>query len=350
MREALYTVLLWRGHFPVNLGKAKMYLPLHSALLFTVGVIAAEHYSLVPSFILFGISWLLLSMSGNLSGDPSPWKKPFTFYQLTKAVALGKMDPTRIAPYQNREAIETHKTQVEELEKQLAEAAKREEKANAIGNADAELTAMNATEEVNLATKKETKGLTINPLEPYLFPLQQQLQQVCGVLRISRSFITWQEPLVAYWLCIACLLGGIVFLFVPWGFLMRWSIRVIIWTILGPWMALVDIFYIRRLQSEKEAKEAEAAYAKRKLRDLRNTAESRQIKREEMAKLKHMKRYMFGQYLVELPAWKESRYVDVPLMASSATPFVADEASKRSINITDKKFGQHIFGSIIPER
>lgn len=249
----------------------------------------AEYHNLLPSFILFGISWLLFATSGHLSNDPSPWRNPIPFFQLSKALFFGHLDPVTIEPYQNKDEIEKHEAQKEEFKKQLKKEAKKKAAVESLDKMDAELAAMNKAEDVEMATKKEGMGISLNPLEPILFPLQQNLYKVCIYLRVTRSLITWQEPLYAFWICLSCLVVGTVFMIVPWGFLTRWTIRALVWLFLGPWMKLVDIFYVKRIQSDKEYKEAEAAQLRRKLKKLRGTATSRQTKREEMTKVSMQK-------------------------------------------------------------
>eukprot|EP00545_Synedropsis_sp_CCMP1620_P013185 CAMPEP_0119011176 /NCGR_PEP_ID=MMETSP1176-20130426/5499_1 /TAXON_ID=265551 /ORGANISM="Synedropsis recta cf, Strain CCMP1620" /LENGTH=1142 /DNA_ID=CAMNT_0006963953 /DNA_START=65 /DNA_END=3493 /DNA_ORIENTATION=+ len=370
LRAAVFTVLLWRGHFPIRMRvprcfplspmedrrfvdrfteEVTMFLPLHSLSAFIFGVVLAEHYNLLPSFILFTISWLMFATSGYLSHNPSPWQKPISFPELFSALAFGQTDVHTIQPYQNKDAIEKHDAWKKEERKKLGEEAEKKVALGSLAKGEGEVAAMNDVAEVEMATKNEGLGISFNPLEPILFPLQQNLHKLCIGSRITRSLITWQEPLYAFWIATACLIVGIVFLVVPWAFLMRWTIRVVIWLLLGPWMKLVDIYYVKRTQSDKDIQEAEMAQLRRKMKELRESATTRQTKREDLTKLKYLKRYMFGHYLLELPRFKESRYVDVPLMASHASPFVANTAGD-GLKITSRKYGQQITGSIIPER
>ena len=105
MKSAVFTVLLWRGHFPltlhvptlsprpVNLEQPSrsllrrlfkpvtLKLPLHSIVAFLVGTLLAEDYNLFPSFLLFGIAWVLLGTMGYQNSHPSPWRKKRTYLE-----------------------------------------------------------------------------------------------------------------------------------------------------------------------------------------------------------------------------------------------------------------------------
>lgn len=130
------------------------------------------------------------------------------------------------------------------------------------------------------------------------------------------------------------------------GFILRWIFRVCVWVLLGPWMKLVDWFYMQKPRTtEEEQKEVEARL-KSRYKELLAVAAQRQTVREEKTKLKDMKRYMFGKYLAVIPRFKQSRYVDCPLPASHASPFVA--TTSYSYDIVCRKYGQFLSGDMIP--
>lgn len=113
-------------------------------------------------------------------------------------------------------------------------------------------------------------------------------------------------------------------------------------------MKLVDWLYIKKPRTtEEEQKEVEARL-RSKYKELWTTAVERQAVKEEKTKLKDMKRYMFGKYLAVIPRFKQSRYVDYPLSASHASPFVANTSD--SYDIVCRKYGQFLSGDMIPIR
>lgn len=127
---------------------------------------------------------------------------------------------------------------------------------------------------------------------------------------------------------------------------MRWALRIVVWTVLGPWMKLVDIHYMKKTQSTEEAQEAAEARMKAKYESLVASATHAQTRREELVKLKAMKEYMFGQYLAVVPRFKQQRYLDYALSPSYASPHLAGE----SCDVAVRKYGQHLTGDMIPRR
>merc|ERR1711972_40297 len=96
--------------------------------------------------------------------------------------------------------------------------------------------------ETDITTK--TGGISFDPLKGLLFPVQLGLDTVVRYIRYANFIISWEESYIAFWITTACLLSSFVFLFVPWGFIIQWLARIIVWGVFGPWMKLVDIFYV----------------------------------------------------------------------------------------------------------
>lgn len=111
-------------------------------------------------------------------------------------------------------------------------------------------------------------------------------------------------------------------------------------------MKLVDIHYMKKTQSAEEAQEAAEARMKAKYETLLASAMHTQTRKEELTKLKDMKRYMFGKYLAVVPRFKEQRYLDFALAPSYASPTVSAD----SYEVTCRKYGQHLSGDMIPKR
>jgi hypothetical protein len=112
-------------------------------------------------------------------------------------------------------------------------------------------------------------------------------------------------------------------------------------------MKLVDIYYIKKTQSTEEAQKAAEARMKAKYEALLATAMHTQTRKEELTKLKDMKKYMFGEYLAVIPRFKQQRYLDYPLAPSYASPsYMAGE----TFNVTCRKYGQYLTGDMIPRR
>jgi len=138
---------------------------------------------------------------------------------------------------------------------------------------------------------------------------------------------------------------------------MKWSARVCVWTLFGPWMKLVDIYYVSKIKplSEEELQQKqERERQARKLQSLSLVAGAR-VKREDKEKLKAMKKYMFGKYITRVPVLKEDRYRDLPLPESTATPFRPEPVPMAELAMSDAGYkkirlpGQHLVGSMIPK-
>merc|ERR1712032_1199970 len=115
-------------------------------------------------------------------------------------------------------------------------------------------------------------------------------------------------------------------------------------------MKLIDL-YGAKTSSEDERE------AKRKKR--RKVTESNlhkvRIEHENAIKLKDMKIYLFGKYIVKVPIWKEDRYRDTPLATSTAEPMdkgiftMAKLAMIESRQHKVRACGQNLLGVMIPK-
>merc|ERR1711865_754900 len=144
----------------------------------------------------------------------------------------------------------------------------------------------------------------------------------------------------------ACIMLGILFLYVPWGFITRWFFRLAIWIFLGPWMKLVDLYVLPKLFGTTLNKDQLLTkFAREKLDSIGVSKETILKKREDVYKQRAMKKYMFGRYSVTVPRFKDYRYRDTPLPESSATPVLED----REITIEKRQPGQALTGEMIPK-
>jgi hypothetical protein len=203
----------------------------------------------------------------------------------------------------------------------------------------------NAMDDTDIAMSPGGKKLVLNPLRPILLPLQLILGQVCIAVRIARSFVIWDESYGAFFITNGCVLGGLALIWVPWAYIMRWLLRVVVWVVLGPWMKLVDIFYVQKLAKRSKG-EVLADRIKTRGLGVVLAKRARMIRREDAMKLKALKRYMFGKYIARVPRFKEYRFRDVPLQVSTAVPCGGGPGSK--YHISSRRHGQHLVGHMIP--
>lgn len=346
IRSAILTVLFWRSHRKISLFGWKTKWPLHSIIAFVMGVTLAENLNLLPSYSLFCVSWLLAATNEERLRYPSPWHGSLTVAQMWYAILSGKISSVDIADHENEAAVRAYEEEIERRMKEEQELLKeRQEAVKAVTDLFYGGSTQPEDEVVDdMATKLRTRP-TINPLAIALFPIQQILGQICKVVRIIRSVVMWDESYLAFIIWNACFFVGVVFLFVPWHVLARWTARILAWTLLGPWMKLVDLFVLPKLLGTNLNKDdALQKYTKETLQNLGMAKEAILRKKEEIMKERALKRCMFGRFAVKVPRFKEFRYRDSPLPESYAT----SKISAAEIKIKKRSHGQSLKGDMVP--
>jgi hypothetical protein len=129
MKSAVFTGLLWRGPFPITLHvptlsprpvnleqpsqsllqrlfkPVTLNLPIHSIVAFLVGILLAEDYNLFPSFLLFGIAWVLLGTMEYQNSHPSPWRKKRTYLEHLQVLVFNRQFTDTIDSYENNDEL-----------------------------------------------------------------------------------------------------------------------------------------------------------------------------------------------------------------------------------------------------
>jgi hypothetical protein len=358
VNDALVSVLLWRGTTNVTIGSRTLKLPIHSITAFFAAVLLVEHPQLLPSFFFYGVAWIFFATMDYRSQLPDVWSRCKTYLELARTLALGDSGtpPVTIAPLENYAEA---KRFTDEWRKRITDSEEKAAKAYRDSVRLQEEYANEAEEFVETDTDMSTKqgGLSIDPFKPLLFPVQQNLALVCRYVRHVKFVIFWEECYISFWIATGCILLGTVFLFVPWLFLIKWTSRFVAWTLFGPWMKLVDIFYVSKLEPPSEEDLELKLLKERERRRLASSAaiaEAR-VKRENVVKLKAMKTYMFGKYVTRVPTLKEDRYRDFPLPESSAVPYTAQPVPLSELAMQEAGYnrtrlpGQHLVGDMIPK-
>jgi hypothetical protein len=275
------------------------------------------------------------------------------------ALVLGdSFPPARIIANQNMDAIISHenklKQKLELIEKRRLQALKEAE--------DEEAEAERAAEEIgdtstDLSTKKGGGFIPkVDPFKAYMAPLQAYVAILCRWLRYVRNIILWEECYLSFWLTLGCMALSAACLFVPWFFLIKWTSRLFVWTVFGPWMRLVDILYWTPLENMTDEDIAQRKETQKQLRKkyLKKQVEAARIGRERAKKLKAMKKYLFGRFVVKIPVLKEDRWRDFPLPQSTAVPYSPRSASLAELAMKEAGYhrtrvpGQHLEGDMIP--
>jgi hypothetical protein len=357
LEDALMTLFLWRSHFECRIFGHELALPVHSFNAFVVAVFLVEHPQLFPSFFFASLGWILIAVMGFRRSNPNVWIPCYSYAEILKKLVLGDalVPPHSIKPYENieevNEATENWVRRIEDAEKKAARdatAAKLEEQERL-----REMEEIGA--EVDIATKVNG-GISIDPVRAALYPIQLMLGMVCRTVRLVKNIFIWQEAYISFWITTGSLVLAIACVFVPWFWLIKWTSRFIVWTLFGPWMKLVDIYYVSLVNpetDEERERRERAEKLKRKLASSEAISKARQV-RENATKMKVLKKYMFGKFSMRIPILKQDRYPDIPLPESMATPFKDKEFSLGGLSMEEAGYhrtiipGQTLVGDMIP--
>jgi signal transduction histidine kinase len=359
LKEAIITLLFWRGHHAVKVAGKKYLLPLHSAFLFLIGITVVEYPQLFPSFCFLSTAWSLLASMLFRRHHPNPWMRCKGFIDIFFALLLGdSFPPATIVSNENRDEVleymgywklkAENEAKAAELAQQeaLDEAEEAEQALDAIGDTDTDIT-----------TKKGSFiPVSVDPFKKYMEPVQAYLVIACRLLRYVRNIFLWEECYLSFWLAIGSLALSVVCVFVPWFFLIKWTSRVLVWTLCGPWMKLVDIYFYTPMENMTEEEIAEQKLKAKELKKkyLAEAVERARIARERTKKLKTMKKYLFGKFIMKVPVLKDDRYVDFPLPESSAVPYTAKPLALAELAMKEAGYhrvrvpGQNLDGDMIP--
>lgn len=155
-----------------------------------------------------------------------------------------------------------------------------------------------------------------------------------------KNILIWDEPYITYIITLASFAIGIVFLIVPWAFIIRWTSRIVAWLLLGPHMKLVDIYYFQKLAelSEDEQREQIRQTLTTQLKTAQAYAAMARVERENAVKLKDVKEALYGKFVSKIPVISNTRFVDIPLHSSTATPYKAPENLPRATTERVRKY------------
>lgn len=362
IQDGVVALLLWRGTLPVYVPiiDKSVVLPVHSISAFVITTVLAEKPQLIPSFFFASVAWLLLAAQSYRRSLPDVWSRCKSYTEFVEAVILGesRTSPDSIPVHANYTEAQAF---LDRWQKRITDAEKAAtkafvEQAQAQAEYERQMEDVGDTADQDIAAQT-SGGVSIDPFKGLLFPVQQNLAMICRYVRHIRHIVTWQECYIAFWITTGCLLLSFMCLFVPWFFLMTWTARVSVWVLFGPWMKLVDVYYIsliKPLTDEEEEKKKEREREQRFLHTKTAISEARK-KREEHIKLKEMKRYLFGKFITRVPVLKEDRYRDLPTPESHAEPYLPGSIPLSELAMQEAGYhrarmrGQHLVGNMIPK-
>jgi hypothetical protein len=334
--DVMAEIFLWRGRLQVSKNRT-IWFPLRSmALLFAV-VLAFERPRLLPPVFFYGIAWIMLSINYHASRDPYPWKRVKSFEGTCMVALLGRSmhQPIEIEPGQGvsegSKLQRLDKLKVERMSKLVQEFESFLLKVSSIYSKTSETSVKIGTEEANWSF-----------LAGQLTHVHMMLQMLCMNIRMFRGIINW-KGYHAHTLTMNCILIATVWTIFPVSRVMTWVLRLLIWTMLGPWMKLLDVYWAHSFYktsqelmqeiddgvtiSEPSVPDFDAWLASDMLTKM---GQSGRIAVEDQYKLKDMREKLFGKYCETIPKFDASRYPSVPLPQSSAHPSKAKCESKEN--------------------
>ena len=363
IREGFINVLLWRGHFPLRIPVPKCksgqddarvrwwtlcLLPLHSVAAFVSGVVLVERPHFLPSFVIALIAWVLTASLEFRDKDPSPWRGNKPFYEVAWNLVTNKPLPSPpIAANENKEESELfrrnwkNRYSMFEMESKIKyqKSLKLKEdylkEFNLVGRAD-----------ISGSTESEGMQGPFRQLKLLWCQVLEVLETILFWVRFIRNVVLWEQYYLAFFACISCYVLAVLFLFVPFKFLIYWCMRILIWIFLGPWMKIVDFFWDSKIKPAIEIMRKEAVE-----QGFESSIKLRRIKKENATKEKEFKQLMFGRYITKVPIIKAEKHHQFPLPHSTARPIKKPEQHTREAMKNSKRvLGQYLVGELIPHQ
>jgi hypothetical protein len=350
---------LWRGHFPLTIGSKTIKLPIHSFNAFLTAIVLVERPQLVPSFCFAAVAWILIAVMGWRRNSANIWGRCKSLGEMMQALLIGQSTtpPHSIKPFQDFDGA---KSELEQWMKRITDAEKAAAKATLEAEME-EAERLKDLEEIgdadtDISTKVGTK-ITIDPIRAALYPVQLLLGDFCMYIRFVKNVFIWEECYFSFWIATASFVLAFASIFVPWFWIIKWTSRIVVWTIFGPWMKLIDIYYVSTLKPDTEEDVTRKELQERLERRLATTeaASRARQKREDAAKQKQIRKFMFGKFGMKVQCLNMDRFCDRPLPESSATPYkpkpfatLAELAMQEAGYHRTRLPGQNLVGDMIP--
>ena len=367
LEDSFVNLILWRGRFvfkvpfidvaKMSFGSYDIGLPINSMLAFICAVSLVEYPDLLPSFVFGSFGWLLIASNHSRSRNLNPWMRNKSFSNMLLSLILGKTRrQLRIEANENCDLISSELNFWDERVKQAEERARIRAEEYARQHEEY-LRELEEIGDVQYDLSAQTLGgFALDPTRAYLYPIQQYLGVACEALRTLKNILLWEECYLSFWIVVVSFTLAAITFFVPWRFIIGWTSRIVVWLMFGPWMMAADRFYFSRYsnesQDEKKRRLDESKLKRRELHE-KQVLEA-QVAREKAAKLRDFKCYLFGKHISHVNLLKKDRYYDLPLSASSATPYNPEAKSLGELAMDEAGYGktriegQQLVGEMIP--
>lgn len=319
------SIIFWRGQVKVG----PVWIPLHSFLLFCVGITAVERPRMVPAFLFLGVAWFMLVNMQLRMQSPSPWHRCTSYGHYLRVLLLGSSLPAyvKVDPGDGWE-------EQQKIEKALEE--RKEEDDRFFEKKEAVEKELEEIEGISLQTKSNAAIIPVELLV-VLGKVQAIVGNVCRLCRSVHAIITWEESVVSFWITSVFLTFGIVFIFVPWGFLLKWISRLAVLFILGPQNKLFDIYLNRTATEEHKIRELFAA-----------RFFMARCHQENAGKLKAFLHVLYGKFSTAVPTLMWTPHEDRPLPESKAKLLTEKDQGFPSLDDLPYIPGQKVYGLMIP--
>lgn len=350
LQDGTRSLLCWRDQIQI----CGVGFPLYSLLTFAMAILLVEHPRLFPAFVCFAIvAFFMNGMQQRLS-SPSPWRRCFSFTHYLQILLLGKSIPKDTSIEANQGADELQ-AQDEALRERIAQDKKFMEKKEAIEKEIEEIANFKVHTDSKLVpvellvvlgkvqgivggTHSDCRLLSKQMDILTFHTIAHTLSDVCRICRFIDAIVTWEESDLAFFLTLALLLVGLLFLVIPWGFLLHWTGRILVVLLLGPQNRILDSIWFQKVATTDQ--QIYKLFAERMF-------EAR-CKHEEALKLKAFRHFLYGKYATRVPPLLWSPHMDFPLPASTACTGKSQGPERNEAEKLPLVVGQQLHGKMIP--
>jgi hypothetical protein len=325
--DIMFEIFLWRGRWHLSETKS-FWFPIQSVAFAASILISLEYPHLAGAMFFYLLAWVMLRLNFFASRHPNPWKRVKRSEETNLVVLTGHSfanPDMQIVPDEGVElgkvVDKVHEIRGARMSKLISEF-------------------INFMLKINEIYSKTSVGATFfstqssgwHFLSGRLHSVHMMLKMICTSARLYFSLINWQGY-YANKLTTTLVLLGTICMLPPVHFIAWWAVRIVAWTVLGPWMKLVDVYWVHgwyKTSDELMQLVIAGVAPEPDLPDFASMLESDvflkmshagRVIGENALKLKDMREHVFGAYCEVIPAVDPSRFPSVPLPSSSACPY-----------------------------
>jgi len=372
--DVVFSIWLWRGRTELNLfGKKRVsvWFPIDSVFLLGSFVLAIERPDFIPSIFLYAIAYALLANNYYLSSHPDPWSRVRSFRRITttKQLGLAGNPNIRIEPEPGRDEKAHQLRLLDEYKMHRVTGFLYEFMMTGL----TVYRVYSKTTPVDISTVKEGGNLFSKLYVNYLRYLHLMFRMWCNYIRLLRNFVNWNVH-STYKFTMNLLLLATAWAFFPYKHLAIWPARGFVWLFFGPWVKLLDTFFIHKYYRTKEdllrdgipetTEEMKEDIARRpnildpilKSSWVQKMGYAGRVVVEDNLKLQDFRELKYGKYCERVPAVDTSRFQCIPASSSRAQPYGdgtgAQEGEYKDLPEAAKKWtyvpGQKLEGVMVP--